>query len=1249
MLTFNLRQQEAVTFPRNTVVNASAGTGKTATLVGAYLAQLGQGIPPGQILAITFTEKAAAEMRDRLKREVLARVSGMPAAGEPELDWRRVLTGLSNAPISTIHAFCAGLLKENPLEAGVDPHFTIWDEDESSAVRRDIILTTIQAHICTGHPGVQALFRDLQLRQISRHAPRHLTEVVEAALRWLNGLGVDLQRRDPQGRNWLEARFAIQRTRLMDLQARFEQGHREVRQAFNALAAIERAQGKNTQKLLQRIKAELANIEAELERLTLDAPAEVASVCDTLADLLKAGNLGSNPTDTLLRASHETLRRWLGDKALDGGLKACFAGTKSVELTRHLIALVDQIQAEYRRRKTLARSLDFDDLLTHARTLLKFHPTVRRRYKERFRAILVDEFQDTDELQGEIICLLAEERGHERVFGPFDRYHALLEQIALDAHRLFIVGDPKQSIYRFRRADVGVFVAMAEKIVRTGGNRVALVENYRATASLLNFTNALFSRVMDGTGAHSLPSQTDARHRIRYDAHDHLQPGQVCHTHGRLILILGEEGQTAEVGRAREARAFAALIGELHRDGALASYRDAAILIKTHSFGPLYEEALRERGIPYYRVKSGGFFQRQEVADLAAFLTFLVDPGDDLALAEVLTSPLAGVDFADLYRLCEMREPGVSLADVLTSDRLVTLPAPLPERLARFADLAVRLLQLRDRLDPAELLEWAIRETGYDAVLMAQLEGEQQVANVAKLLDLTRDFSRKGLAGLYEFAAYLREHIGDDGSRMPDAQIMSEEQDVVRIMTIHQAKGLEFPAVFVPDLAHEGRGERGSRVIFDEQWGVMCAAAYGIDRARLLHPLMLEAEMVERDKEVEEQKRLLYVALTRPQHLLVLGEGASKRPGLWHKWVMGTLLAGPDRAEIMAQVRSGTLPSAEMAMGEVTIELRHATTLAQWPVTQVVATPSLPTLTAGELHEIDRRVWDWQPPAPQTVELSPTALATLAKCMRYFFLHDIAGVEEQPPGQEGGLPAVDKGRIVHAVLERIELDLPAAALAGRVQELIRRQPGAFLLTASDAEELAHDLECYLRSPTWQALRHSPHLRREVPFQLHMRAESLELFIRGRMDAVSSQDGTPVVIDHKYAHFDRHKEAGYEVPMAIYALAAMRALGSPSAEVQLSFLRSRVYPTERRSIRAADHIEERMLQLAQVYIERRHASDVEAWPRIARKQCELARCGFRPFCWGRQDIPLPQGGDARGDHHDGEAKGRARSVRPGTAG
>jgi ATP-dependent helicase/nuclease subunit A len=538
--------------------------------------------------------------------------------------------------------------------------------------------------------------------------------------------------------------------------------------------------------------------------------------------------------------------------------------------------------------------------------------------------------------------------------------------------------------------------------------------------------------------------------------------------------------------------------------------------------------------------------------------------------------------------------------------------------LTRFADLAERLLQLRDRLEPAELLEWAIRETGYDAVLMAQAEGEQQVANVAKLLELARGFSRKGLAKLDDFANYLRERLGDEASRVPDAQIMSEEDDVVRIMTIHQAKGLEFSVVFIPDLAHEGRGERGGRVIFDEHWGVMCAAAYGINRARLPHPLMLEAELLERDKEVEEHKRLLYVALTRPKHILVLGEGASKRPGLWHQWVMGALMAEPAGAERIAQVRSGALPSAELCLADVAVELRSAATLAQRPVTSVRSAPSPSALTSGELEEIQQRVWGWQPPSPRAVELSPTGLATLAKCVRYFFLHEIAGLEEQPPGQEGGLPAVDKGRIVHGVLERVEMDLPPEATATRVRELIGREPGAFLLTPADLTELAHDLERYLQSPTWQALRANPTLCREVPFQLHIPGETLELFIRGRMDAVVVRDGIPVVIDHKYAHFDRHKETGYEVPMAIYALAAMRALGSPQAEVQLSFLRSRVYPTETRTISIEHGVEERMLQLAQVYAERRHASDVEAWPRVAREQCELARCGFRPFCWARQD-------------------------------
>jgi hypothetical protein len=269
----------------------------------------------------------------------------------------------------------------------------------------------------------------------------------------------------------------------------------------------------------------------------------------------------------------------------------------------------------------------------------------------------------------------------------------------------------------------------------------------------------------------------------------------------------------------------------------------------------------------------------------------------------------------------------------------------------------------------------------------------------------------------------------------------------------------------------------------------------------------------------------------------------------------------------------------------------------------------------------------------------------LAKCARYFFLHDIAGLQEQPPGQEGGLPAVDKGRMVHGVLERVALDLPSAAIASHVRELLRREPGAFLLTATDAEELTQDLERYLLSPTWQALRHNPTLRREVPFHLHLRGEELELFIRGRMDAMVMQDGMPLVIDHKYARFDRHKEAGYEVPMMIYAMAAMRALESQRAEVQLSFLRGHVYPTETRLIEATDRHDERLLRLAQLYVERCHADAAEAWPRIAREQCELARCGFRPFCWGHQDVSLLQGSTLNegGDHDDGQAKSSARNL------
>ena len=287
MTSLTEQQRVAVRFPDNLLLTACPGSGKTRTLIAKLVAEIEpvRGSARG-ICAITYTKTAVQEIEQR-------------AAYQLQPGDERYFA------VSTIHAFCAGLLQENPLEAGVDPHFTIWDEDDSSAVRHEVILTLIREQICAGHPGVQALFRDLQLVQSSRYAPRHLAETVEAALRWLNGLGVDLQRRDSQGRNWLEERFAAQQARLSELVGRFQQGCGEVRQAFRALATIERAQGKNAQKLLQRIKGELASIEAALERLTVEAPADEAGVCDTLAELLKAGNLGNHPTDLPIRACLE--------------------------------------------------------------------------------------------------------------------------------------------------------------------------------------------------------------------------------------------------------------------------------------------------------------------------------------------------------------------------------------------------------------------------------------------------------------------------------------------------------------------------------------------------------------------------------------------------------------------------------------------------------------------------------------------------------------------------------------------------------------------------------------------------------------------------------------------------------------------------------------------------------------------------------------------------------------------------------
>src|SRR5216117_754396 len=775
-------------FETNTVVWASAGTGKTRKLVDVYLELLERGMDPGRIVAVTFTERAAAEMRDRI-RTALADRQGR---------WTAAISSLAAAPISTIHGFCGILLRQHGIVLGIDPSFSVLDEQQSLDLARAAARETIRQEILSGNEDAENLFRDFGLNE--------LVDTLVSAGGWLNSLGQDA--------DWLLARVQDQEKTAADLEQQIGDEIRRYGGSFEAIG--------------ERFD--------ELESRKAKHPLRKRD--DSRALLPRIGQIAGVPTSSrLTKLAGLYIERFLS-------------------------------------KKRALNAVDFDDLLLGTRNLLREHNDIRRHYQDHFEALLVDEFQDTDEVQAEIISLLAADPQNPGRLSPA---------------KLMIVGDPKQSIYRFRRARVTVFFRLLQRILDEGGRLEHLQENYRSAAPIAEFSNRLSELMMDGAGkiediAHA---QADLSYRIRFSEEDVLKPKSDAPFLG-ITYVAAESGAKAAQGREMEAEAIARLLKEWKSSGRIQSWKEVAILMRAMTNVEIYLSALETHGIPVYVVQGAAFYQKSEVSDLIAFLELVLHPEDDLLRATVLTSSLVGVTFNEL------------VAAPYTGAR--------GHEARGYEQIPAYWVGRRDTATAAEILQDVIRKTNFDVVMMAQRNGRQRLTNIGKLIEITRELARQGTPALDDVVRYLHERAHDASVREPEAQTLGQEDEVVRVLTVHQAKGLEFDIVIIPDLAaRTGRGANG-RTFFSDRWGILAGAAYGLHRKPLPHALILEARELEDDQQYEEEKRLLYVAVTRARKMLVLGEGFSRQSGPWLQWVSQVFEnAQPDAIEKAREGRSQTV------------------------------------------------------------------------------------------------------------------------------------------------------------------------------------------------------------------------------------------------------------------------------------------------------------------------------------------------------
>jgi ATP-dependent helicase/nuclease subunit A len=925
-------------------VTAGPGSGKTTVLVERYLHILRQNpnLNIDQVVAITFTNRAANEMRERLREEL--NLILQTAWADERKHWLNYKRTLDGAVITTIHGFCARLLREFPVEARIDPQFLLLDEHRAAMLLESVVEETLTEFISAGHVEISRLT-----------------------------LGI--------GRGKLAAALG--------------QLYRDVRGQGLSLddVAMKTAQSHATEEDLQRALAELAHTMDDflaVRRTTPAARLNHAKVIETwasfrsfisaipeiddLADYCRAieGFRKVRPSAAGNLKEHvQALDALVWDKELLGLVPQVSFDLFAKQYALEISLLLTRIDERLNEEKQKISALDFDDLELRTLELLQ-RPEVLTRTSERYKFFLVDEFQDTNGLQRQLLEKLA------------------LQKSWRDSANLFIVGDRKQSIYGFRGADVAVFSEMSATLLAAGGESKPLLLNFRSQPPLINFFNFLFERLfkpgdevspreraeLGYVGPEPSEAQRDLRDRgplvelmITTEASGNEDDPKGEQTSreldaeqlARRIVSLVDAGTTntrtaltgtpgvapasggdknqAEIDRSipvgmaflesgRDARAPS----KSGPDNSEVKYSDIALLFRAMTNVGVYESVFRRANIPYQTVLGRGFYERAEIKDLIQLLRFLDNKTDELALAAVLRSPLCGIsDNALLALRCAPRLDEVEAGNPLrhfTQTRKLYLALRRHREVAyisvgehllldRAADLIKGLIARQHHYSLSTLLRFAVERSEFATVIAATFDGAQRLANVQRLFTLAERFERSGAHLIRDFVRYVEEFEAI-GSRESEGQI-DEATNAVKLMTIHQAKGLEFPVVIIPDLQRSSRPP-DNWVLLDRQHGLTLKVPDGRGGSPVAGLTYNRFEKRHAWREQFESMRLLYVAATRAQDRLILS-GTTKeldklntRSGTWLHWIWQSL-------ELPPQTRSGVVDLTDDLHLQVTLNI----------------------------------------------------------------------------------------------------------------------------------------------------------------------------------------------------------------------------------------------------------------------------------------------------------------------------------------
>jgi len=1044
------QEQAAVVYaaPGDIFVAAGAGSGKTHVLVSRFVAAvLGEGPLPehgvDEILAITFTDKAAGELAERV-RTTLVR------AGRP-----REARAVDEAWVSTIHGMCSRMLRRHAFDIGLDPRFGVCTNVQAAVLMQEAFEDAAR-ELFAESPEVEALVLDFGAAAVSRavmdahgqlqsmgRSPADVSLCGTPTARTLGELATDLKA----------------------IAAAFEAFRETATTARNAAVARGAA-------------------ESLRDLASTDTPAHGARELLGEVGGLSFHKRGSAEVKAVAEEGNERLKGLVGvlTQVVCAPYESAFA------------VLLERFGERYSLAKDTQGLLDFEDLQIMTARLLDECPGVAAGYRAAFRHVMIDEFQDTNALQMHIAQALAD-------------------------GDLLTVGDDKQSIYRFRHADVSVF----KRLEADANNIRRLRANYRSHADVLHAVNALF-------GAETLFGDDFTRLAPMRDEQNAM-PWAADEPRVRMIVVDSHELR-GDAKKDAEARVLARHLAMLRRDRGVRQ-GDMAVLVRAmQNRSERIERALRDEGFDVYVASGGTFFSRPEVEDVLALLRVIDNPRDDRALVQVLAGRLTGMSDEALHALSRL--PAERVWDSVSGEpRGCGLGGVDGALLARTVATIEILREDRGRRSIARLIHDGCERLDYDLALFASgADGPRAWANVLKVARMAGEFERGSAGDLGAFLDYVAAYR--DVSPETQAALASEDVDAVRVMSIHAAKGLEFPVVVIADLGSTpptdapsvllGRGD-------DRRLAMKLPAVASPDDKAHETTAYSDLRAVETDADVAEGLRVLYVACTRAREALILC--GSTDPTKDAKDTTGL-----DRLRIAAGLGG---PLADMD-GEVTLGNGSALTLT---VVEVDA-PAPAACDVADTLEYDPEAFARDTQAPVLPDTRPrsisyTGLAVYKTCPYKFYASLIAGLRTpEVVGTGTGTDPLRLGNAVHAVLQFADSDMPS-------EERLDAVARANGLDSVGRERLERAVQAFFGSTVAREVQDSDRVIRECALSVPLGATTLS----GSIDLVSWYGTTVTVVDYKTGATELAADVARErfrAQAECYALAALRA-GATAADVR----------------------------------------------------------------------------------------------------